>query len=176
MASWAGERAARLGPMHIRRAGARDVDLLTRMRLTFLAEHAGVQPGTFVDEVAADTRAFVERGQNAGTLLSWFADDADGRCVGVVSVHLVDMPPRPDDGRTLEGYVINLYVEPEHRRSGVGHALFEACLAGAADRHVRRVFLKATPDGRPLYERAGFAPNDAWMELSVRPGREAARP
>lgn len=176
MASSAREPAVRLGPMQIRLAGAHDVDLLTLMRLTFLADHAGVEPGTFADEVVAATRAFAQRGLDAATLPSWFADDDTGRCVGVVSLHLLDMPPRTDDRRTLEGYVINLYVDPAHRHAGVGRALFDACLAGAADHHVRRVFLKATADGRPLYERAGFAPNDAWMELSIRSGREAEQP
>ena len=50
------------------------------MRLTFLADHAGVEPGTFADEVVAVTRAFVQRGLDDATLPSWFADDDTGRC------------------------------------------------------------------------------------------------
>jgi len=32
---------------------------------------------------------------------------------------------------------------------------------------LRLLVLRATDDGRPLYERAGFEPNPSWMELRL---------
>ena len=154
--------------MRIRRAGAHDLVVVGRMRLAFLADHRGVDAASFTAEFAARTRRFVEQRQHAGNLSSWLAEDG-GRCVGVVSMLLVDMPPRPDDPRTRDGYVLNLYVEPARRGRGIGRELFEACIGSAPGTGLRRIFLHATDAGRPLYEEAGFRPNDDWMELRLDP-------
>lgn len=150
--------------MHIREAAEDDLDLICRMRLAFLADHRGVPPETLPPELTTATRAFLDARHRVDRLRSWLAED-DGRCVGLVSMLLLDMPPRPDDLRTQEGYLINMYVEPAQRQRGIGGSLFRACVAGAGTLGVRRLLLHATDDGRPLYERAGFEPNERWMEL-----------
>jgi ribosomal protein S18 acetylase RimI-like enzyme len=152
--------------VQIRQATGDDLDLLTHLRVAFLADvhrldPAGVDAG-FTDE----TRAFLTSSFQAGELWSWVAEE-DRRAVGVVSVLLVAVPPRIQDRRSREGYIINMYVEPGSRRRGVGDALFRTCLASAGELGLRRFFLKATDDGRPLYARSGFAPTDGWLDLPV---------
>ena len=73
-------------------------------------------------------------------------------------------PPRPHDRGTLDGYIVNMYVDPEHRGNGIGRRLLDACLAAADEFGVGRVFLHATDDGRPLYEASGFVANPNWLE------------
>ncbi len=150
--------------MHIREADRSDLALLGAMRLAFLAEHRGVGVETFPDDFVGQTHAFLDDRMRAGDMRSWLAEDG-GSCVGTVSMLLLEMPPKPDELRTREGYLINMYVVPDRRRGGVGWMLVEACLAGAAALGVRRLLLHATADGRPMYERAGFEPNARWMEL-----------
>jgi GNAT superfamily N-acetyltransferase len=152
--------------MRIRRAGAHDLVLVTRMRLAFLADLRGVEPQSFPPDFVDRTRRFLELRHRSGTLLSWLAEE-DRRCAGVVSVLILDMPPRLDEPRTREGYVINMYVDPADRRRGVGRALFETCIDGAVEGGLRRLMLHATDDGRLLYEETGFRPNDDWMELRL---------
>jgi GNAT superfamily N-acetyltransferase len=150
----------------IREAGGADLDLVSRMRLAFLADHREVEPEALAGDVTARTRRFLEAKQATGELRSWVAEDGDC-CLGIVSLQLIELPPRPDEPRTWEGYVINMYVRPDHRRAGVGRALFDACLNGATALGLRRLFLHATDDGRPLYEAAGFRSSDRWMELAL---------
>jgi GNAT superfamily N-acetyltransferase len=151
--------------MRIQQAQPGDLDLLCRLRVAFLAEHRGVEvemlPNAFVEE----TRLFLEHMHQSGAIRSWLGE-VSGRCVGLVSVVLHDAPPVPEDTRTHEGYVINMYVDPLHRRQGVGKALLETCLASAPELGIRRFYLRATDDGRSIYQLAGFAPNDL-MELPV---------
>jgi GNAT superfamily N-acetyltransferase len=73
-------------------------------------------------------------------------------------------PPRPHDRGTLDAYVINMHVAPEHRARGVGRRLLDACIAAAEEFGVGRLFLHATDEGRPLYESAGFRANPNWLE------------
>jgi GNAT superfamily N-acetyltransferase len=153
--------------MKIRRDRPADVDLVVRMRVAFMADHRGIDPSSFSGDFVSGTHAFVERRMRDATMRSWLAEDDAGRCVGIVSILDLDMPPRPGDNRTAEGYIINMYVEPDARRQGIGRRLFDACIASAPGADIRRLLLHATDDGRPLYEAAGFAPNASWMELRV---------
>jgi GNAT superfamily N-acetyltransferase len=55
------------------------------------------------------------------------------------------------------GFVGNVMVRSEARRSGLGRSVMQAALDWLRDRGTAVVELDATPEGRPLYERLGFA-------------------
>jgi ribosomal protein S18 acetylase RimI-like enzyme len=152
--------------MEIRPTTLEDTTTVTRMRLAFLADVHELAIVDLPSELVDATRAFVESAIARDALRSWVAED-DEEAVGIVSMLLLSMPPRPADLRTDEGYILNLHVVPVARRRGIGDALLQACMAHAAQHDVRRLFLRATDDGRPLYERAGFAPDDSWLELRL---------
>lgn len=154
--------------MPIRRASIEDLDQITELRLRFLAENRDMAPTDLSDEFRNHTRQFLQRQTGAGTGLSWLAGDEAGSIVGVVTMLLLDLAPRPEDITGTEGYIINMYVEPAERRHGVGRELLTVCLAGARDMGLRRVLLYATEDGRRLYASAGFTANPSWLELPLR--------
>jgi ribosomal protein S18 acetylase RimI-like enzyme len=155
----------------IRPANREDTDVVSRMRLAFLADVHGIEPEALPTTLVDATRSFVESAMRRDALRSWLAEE-EGHEVGIVSMLVLSMPPRPADLRTDEGYILNLHVVPEARRRGIGDALLQSCLQHAHQHEVRRLFLRATDDGRPLYERAGFAPDDSWLELRL-PGSRA---
>jgi ribosomal protein S18 acetylase RimI-like enzyme len=77
-------------------------------------------------------------------------------------VQLRRILPRPRDGAGglelgPEAIVLNVYVEHEWRRRGVGDALMRTLLDALAARGIRRIVLHASEHGRRLYERLGFA-------------------
>ena len=153
--------------MRIRPATDADLELAATLRLAFLADHRGIRPVDLDPAFVAHTRRFVADRHRAGDLLTWLAvDDADVT-PGVVSMLLRSVPPRPEALATTEGYLINLYVAPEHRRRGIGQRLLDTCLAHAADHRFRRLVLHATDAGRPMYEAAGFVRSDRWFELDL---------
>ncbi len=149
-----------------REARPEDLDIVTRLRLEFLAAHRGVAATTFPADFHAATRAFLQRHTDNGTIRSWLTDD-DSEYVGAVSMLILDLAPRPEDRSGREGYIINMYVEPGYRRLGIGRSMLDRCLTAAEDLRLRRLLLYATDDGRPLYAAAGFAPNPSWMELTL---------
>lgn len=165
----AGDHPRDAAGVQIRPATTADLDTVTRLRLAFLADLRRDQhPGAALDAEFADaTATFLAGASRAGRLHSWLAETAGGadRRHGIVSVLLFPVPPRPDDRRPYDGYIINMYVAPERRHQGIGRALLDACLASAPALGIRRFWLHATEDGRPLYDRAGFSTNPAWMEL-----------
>jgi GNAT superfamily N-acetyltransferase len=162
---------SRLGedlPMEIRTAELRDVDVVCRLRLEFLAEYRGIDPNFLPNGFEDATRQFVTRSHSDGTLLSWLAEEA-GIAIGLVSVVLQNVPPRPEELRTVEGLVINMFVRQSGRSRGIGRLLLGACSDAASAYGIRRLNLYATTDGRPLYSAAGFNARSDWMTLDIPP-------
>jgi ribosomal protein S18 acetylase RimI-like enzyme len=71
---------------------------------------------------------------------------------------VIDWPPHPaHPTQSRRGYVLNVYVEPSHRRLGLGRRLMELADAELAARGVSFVILHATEQGRRLYAELGWS-------------------
>lgn len=152
--------------MLIRRADTADLDLVTSLRLDFIADVRRLDRQSLDGAFAAATETFVGEGHADGTVLSWIAEEA-GAAAGIVSLVLHTVPPRPEEPRTREGYVINMFVAPAFRRRGLGRALIDRCRSDAESMGLRRLVLHFTAEGRPLYEQVGFVSDDAWLQLPL---------
>lgn len=150
----------------VRVATAADADLVAALRIAFLCDVRGIAVDALPPALEDETRSFVASAHRLGALHSWLAEERD-EVAGVVSLLLHLHPPRPGERGTHEAYIINMYVAPDHRRRGVGRALLDACIASAGEHGIKRFHLHATPDGRPLYESAGFVHDDDRLELRV---------
>jgi GNAT superfamily N-acetyltransferase len=53
---------------------------------------------------------------------------------------------------------MNIYVEPDQRRSGIASLLMNTVLDFARSKGAASVTLHASQKGRPLYEKMGFTP------------------
>jgi GNAT superfamily N-acetyltransferase len=148
----------------VRPASPDDLAEVVRLRIAFIADVRGVDVATLAPEFATTTDEFLRDRAHAGRLHSWLATASEGGpAVGLVSVLVTDAPPLPEELRSIEGYVVNMFVEPEARRRGHGRALLDAVLTAAPGFGLRRLWLHSTDDGRPLYEATGFASDPRWM-------------
>ena len=162
----------------IRPATIDDLDELCRLRLEFIADLRGVDPAEFDPAFVATTRRFFVGTMAGDRIRSWLAV-LDGANVGVVSVLVADMPPLPERPLGHEGYIVNMYVDPQGRRRGIARALLDAAVGAAADLGLRGFFLHATAEGRPLYADAGFVDDHRIMILptdGIDPRRTTERP
>lgn len=70
--------------------------------------------------------------------------------IGLMSI---DWPPHPSHPtQDQRGYVLNVYVEPSHRRQGLANMLMRLAEEEFNRRGLQYVILHATQMGRPLYE------------------------
>ena len=150
----------------IRFATPEDLNTVVSRRIEFLGE---VRAPDFrpTDELIEKTRSFVSVEQSAGRLHTWLAEDGH-EFVGIVSMLLRPRPPQPEDTRTTEAFVINMYVPAAYRRQGIGRRLLDACLESSEQFGIRKFLLHSTDQARELYASSGFVPDANWMELSVR--------
>jgi GNAT superfamily N-acetyltransferase len=72
------------------------------------------------------------------------------------------------------GWVGTIYVVPERRGEGLGRELSRVVADGLEAAGCRTLVLTATPAGRPIYERIGFAVTDAYVVFEHTGGADDA--
>lgn len=144
-----------------------------------LPADTSIRPATPADAGTIATQRgqmFVEMGDltpeaataEHGVWAAWLAQALEsGGYVGFVAQHGAEVVagvglmlhprmPTSTDPSQWRVYVMNMYVEPTHRRRGLAEALMGEVLAWARSRDLPGLVLHAAPMGRALYERLGF--------------------
>jgi len=134
-------------PRHtVRRAGVADAEIIGRLLHDFNTEFDEITPGP---EALADRVRELLAGDDFIVLLA--GDEPRGLAV---------LRLRPSIWtQGLECYLAELYVQPEHRRRGLGRALMTATLHTAGDRGADYIEVATSEDdvaARALYEKFGF--------------------
>jgi len=154
--------------MDVRNVGAEDLELICRHR-EMMFQEAGFAAGllrTMTDHFRSWLRPRLADGSYFGYLLV----DA-GRPVAGVGLMLIDWPPHPaHPAQDRRGYVLNVYVEPMHRRRGLAKQLMAMAEAEFARRGVQFAILHATEAGRPLYQRNGWSQTSEMSKVIAAPG------
>lgn len=79
-----------------------------------------------------------------------------GEIVGCCFLLVTEKPANPSFINGLTGTVLNVYVKPEYRRQGIAKNIMDKLLKDAKAMGLDYVELKATEQGRGLYESLGF--------------------
>ena len=146
----------------VRKATAGDRPDLARLRWRWRTEEADERPAVTFDEFAASfDRWLAEREASHVGVVA----DVDGMAVGMGWLAIVERVPGPESWRRLSGFVQALYVEPEHRGSGLGQVLVDALVAEARSRGLQYVSVHPSARSLPLYRRAGFVDTDRVLQL-----------
>lgn len=153
--------------MTIRAATADDVEAVRQVaRRSWQADYPGVLTRETVEEGVEDWYAAADLAEALSrerTLL--LVAEREGAVVGFT--HAVR--------RTADdvGFIMRLYVDPDHRREGTGAALLDAVTGALREAGVERIdaaVLSANERGRAFYEAAGFELAD---ETETRIGGES---
>jgi len=154
----------------LRRATPADAEDLTRLRGLM---HLAMGSPSLPDEWrSACEEAFRRRLSEPDFVAFGVAEDNRFVSCGVgwLEEHLPS--PGQYDGR--RGHIASMSTESEWKRNGYARQVFAALMEWFAERHVPRVDLRATEDGRGLYESFGFrvlgGATMAWTAPGVRPG------
>ena len=133
-----------------------DLDLICRHREEMFRESGW--PNATLAAMAQPFRHWIAERLADGRYFGFVVEDK-GQPVGAIGLMEIDWPPHPahpTDGR--RGYVLNLFVEPTHRRRGIALDLLEKSEREFAQRSIGFAVLHTTDAGRALYERTGWKP------------------
>lgn len=141
--------------LELREATLEDVAVITRHRRHMFLD-AGHTEARLLDVMSERFEPWLRVRLSQGRYLGWLAVDED-RVAGGLGLLLLDWPPHPlDPWQAQRAYLLNMYVEPEYRRQGLGSRLIDAALMEVRRRKIRVTSLHATEAGRPLYASKGF--------------------
>ena len=132
-----------------------DIELVCRHR------HEMFKASGRSDEVLAPMTdafgAWLEPKLASGAYFGWIAE-ADAAPVAGLGMMEIDWPPHPSHpGEGRRGYILNVFVEPEHRGRGLARSLMDLAIAEGRRRGLSYMILHATQMGRPMYEKLGWA-------------------
>lgn len=145
----------------IRRATLDDVPTLVEHRVAMFRDIGALPVGeeaalrAAVLPVLADWLAM-------GEYVAWVVTAAGNatEVIGGAGVQRRHFMPRPSPTGVLsggEGLVLNVYVEPGWRKRGVGGRVMREVIAWARSEGIEQLVLHASAEGRPMYEKLGFA-------------------
>lgn len=151
-----------------------------RLRVLTAADHARVvdhRERMFLDggrhrpeRLRQMSQAFAEWLQprlQDGRYFGWGLDDADAGCVASLGMMWLDWPPHPLHLAAGRAYLLNVFVEPAHRRLGLARRLAEHALAHARERGVEAAVLHPTAEAVALYQSLGFKTSSEMLWLSA---------
>lgn len=165
------QMAAQLDPARvlIRPATSADLDTIVSFRLAMFAEmfagdpRAEDAPGLDLEGLREANERWV--GDHFGhDFISWLAE-LDGVPLASAGLLWFAHPPGPVSPAGLEAYILNVFTKPEARRLGLARALVSRAVEEARANGVRRIWLRASDAGRPLYEAMGFR-TGRYLELT----------
>jgi GNAT superfamily N-acetyltransferase len=151
----------------VRRATRVDLPVIVDLRLAFDRELLGgdLPPdrvGPHRSQVADYLATHVD-----GATYRLFVAEEGGRIVGMGGLVVVDRPPHPRSRRSAEGFIVNVYTLPRWRGRGVGRAIMDALVGEGRQLRLRRVWLRTSEEGRPLYESMGFRDPGNYLALDL---------
>ncbi|HEY3929396.1 MAG TPA: GNAT family N-acetyltransferase [Candidatus Koribacter sp.] len=95
----------------------------------------------------------------------WLAE-GEGKIVGGAGVVISPWPGNPGSTLAKRAMILNMYVEPEHRRQGIAGTLMTAMIEWCKAEGFTSVGLHASDKGRALYASMGFeATNEMRLTL-----------
>jgi GNAT superfamily N-acetyltransferase len=144
------------GRVSIRRATPDDLATIVEFRLEMIDDLFGGEAGPVADPEALsrDNESWI--GEHFGRDFSAWIAELDGLPVASAGLLWFSHPPGPANPIGREAYILNVYTRPEARRLGLARALIERIVDEARAAGVRRIWLRASKAGRPLYESMGF--------------------
>jgi GNAT superfamily N-acetyltransferase len=152
----------------IREAGPADLPIVLEFRMGMMADVFKAEMGTPGEaDLLREANALWLTEHMGRDFAAWLAE-VDGRPAGSAAVLWFPHPPGPRNPGGLEAYVLNVYTKPEFRRLGVARALMARVVEVARARGVNRIWLRASSEGRPLYEDIGFGARN-YLELAPKP-------
>lgn len=140
-----------------------DMELLMRSRLEMLRVVNELPPEYRFDSgLVETTREYFANG-NQTTVLA-----LDGEKVaGCATLCYVEMMPTFSHPTGKRAHLMNVYTAREYRRQGIALRMLELLIEEAREKGVTEISLDATEEGRPLYQRCGFAGSSECMVLSL---------
>ena len=149
--------------MEIRKANSEDIDLILENRMEFISN---VVKEGMPDGFKDNTYKYLCEHIDDNSLAAWLAIDNE-KIVSIAVICFYDVLPTVSNISGKTGYILNVYTMENYRRKGLAKRLLTELINEAKALNVGKICLKATDDGRKVYEKMGFEILTREMELKI---------
>ena len=149
----------------IREATPNDLPEILRHRRG-MYQAMGFSDANALSSMVSTSEPYLKTALANGTFRAWLAVLGDGPVAGG-AVLINPWPSHPYDLECRRATILNVYVDPDFRRKGIAHRLMQTMIDWCRKEGFAAVYLHASNDGKPLYERLGFEPTTE-MRLKLR--------
>ena len=148
--------------MEFRYANLDDIPQLIQLRKQQLIDE-GIAPNIEID---SELHAFFRHELSTGGLVELLAIQ-NGEIIATGAVCFYQYPPTYTNQSGKIAYVTNMYTAPAFRGRGLASKILGMLKEEIKARNVSVVRLYASDLGRPVYQKSGFEPEQAWMSLRL---------
>ena len=131
-----------------------DLDTILRHRSEMFREMGGDYDRTRPHYQEA-SRTYFEAALRDGSYYGIFCEK-EGRILAGGGVVIAAWPGSPMNYSPRRAWILNIYVEPEHRRQGLARAIMQQLIDWCRTSGFESVALHSSEEGRPLYDKLGF--------------------
>ncbi|ODG90130.1 MULTISPECIES: GNAT family N-acetyltransferase [Bacillaceae] len=140
------------------------IEQVISLRLKLLNELGELKSHEEDKLIETSTREYLNTALSKNEFISFMVVN-NGVPVSISGMVLFKRPPYLENLQGIEAYILNMYTVSEFRGKGLARKLLEKCIYECKKNGVKRVWLHASEDGRPLYKKMGFTKKDSEMEL-----------
>lgn len=138
-------------------------DEFCRLRIALLTELGELSSDSDYTELNAATKQYY-LSHIKKDLMSWGIFDNEN-LVAIGSLCLFSRIPYQENLTGSEGYILNIYTIPSHRKLGYAKRILDEIIRYSRENHINRLWLNASEQGREVYKKLGFQEKDNEMEL-----------
>jgi GNAT superfamily N-acetyltransferase len=143
-----------LARVKFRPATPDDLDVILHHRREMFREMGGKYRET-LEQFESASRTYFEAGLRDGSYFGLLAEH-NGGIAGGGGVVIASWPGSPLNLEPQRAWILNIYVEPPHRRQGLAKAITGGLIDWCRQNGFGSVALHASEYGRGLYEKLGF--------------------
>ena len=149
-----------------RKAVLSDAEKLAEIRSNLLQELNAVRSEEERIIVEQANLEYFRKALRDNTFVSWLALDNE-EIIATSGLSFSIVPPwgQVPDGKVA--YIMNMATFPAYRNRGIGTELFKRIVDEAKELGYKKITLKASDMGRPLYEKYGFKEVHGAMDYFV---------
>jgi len=149
----------------IRPATSADAEIIAWHRARMFQDMGEISESAF-ETLRTTARTRIEEWLERGEYVGWLAscDDKPNVIIAGAGICLHRILPRPRNHSAVseerQGTIVNVFTEPEWRKRGIAALLLKEIIKWSDTKHLDRLVLHASEEGRSLYEKLGFVSNN----------------
>ena len=147
--------------MHIRKATIDDLNIIVKLRKQQLIDE-GSNPIIDIDH---DLETFFTNVITDESLYQLLAVENE-EVIATGAIIYYPFPPSYINQSGERAYVTNIYTHPNFRGRGIAQQNISLLIKDAEARDIKKIFLAASPLGKPVYKKLGFEEAPEWMEIN----------